>query len=232
MLGKYAVICAAGLLLTTLAACGNGDSDAVRVMQNNTNGTISALNSSLRTAEATITAMGTAAMRLTRAQSDLATVRAQNSDLLARQNAATPAPPAQVASDGSTPGTQAQAAITGTPPAGASGGMILEKVVTAKGIDASNGCAVGESVNFSVTDSKIWVIATVRNLKKGVTFTANWAGGDFKKDFTWTADFASAKTCVNFYIEPKTLGVKPGDWTVSVTAPDTTAVNPVTFKVQ
>ncbi len=234
---RAATMIAAGVLLSAgLAACGNGDSDAMRVMQSNTNGTISALSNRLKTAEATITAMGTSVLRLERAQSDLATTRAQNNDLIARQNAATPIPQSGgQPSTGATPGTQNQGSgqtISATVPAGTPGSVLIEKVVTAKGVDAASGCAVGESVSFSVSDAKIWVIATVRNLKKGVVFTSNWSGGDIKKDFTWTADFASAKTCVNFYIEPKTLGVKPGDWTVNITTSDAVAGQPVNFKVQ
>ncbi len=231
---QWLALCAACLLFGTLAACGNTDSDAIRVMQNMATGTISALNSRLRTAEATLTAMGTVATKYAVVQNELLTERARSADLLARQNASTlPANPVAASSGGETPVAPNVAAqgTQSTSPAGTSNSLLIDRVVTAKGVDTSNGCAVGESDKFSATDNRIWVIAYVRNMKKGVTFTSSWSGGDLKKDYTWVTDYASNKTCINFYIEPKTLGLKAGDYSVNITTPDSQAA-PVSFKVQ
>ncbi len=63
----------------------------------------------------------------------------------------------------------------------------------------------------------------MRNYKKGTTFNVKWAGGDFTHENDWTVPNGGAQICVHFYIEPQTLKLQPGTYTVTVSAPGLTA---------
>jgi hypothetical protein len=72
-----------------------------------------------------------------------------------------------------------------------------------------------------VTDPAVWVIAEVRNFKRGTTFSAKWSdGADFTHENSWTVPSGGAQMCIHFYIEPKTLGLKEGSYSVTISAPN------------
>jgi len=209
------------LLGILLVGCNTGSSDALNVMQSNADATIGALSSSLGTAQITLTAMSTMATQLAQVQDAKNTLQAEydqvitqlnvngnSAPTLGALNAATPAPIL-------TPNPQstlapATGATTSQPP----NGFTMDPPVTAKGYD-NNGCPVNPATSFSTSDAKIFVIAKVHNLKKGMVFNASWTGTPQHQD-TWTATYSAPVTCIHFYVDPKALGMIAGTWTVSL----------------
>jgi len=213
------LFCTLTLLSTVLAGCSNGSSDALNVMQSNADGTIAALNSDLSTAQATLTAVGTLATQLALVQADKGTLQASYDQVVSQLNGATPVsanPQATLP-----PGGQNQPVPTtgaGSTPAGTPNNFTLDTPVTAKSLDAG-GCAITPVTTFNTTDPRINVVAKAHNLKKGEVFTASWAGTITHTD-TWTANYNAAVTCIHFYVEPKTLNMGAGSWTVTLSAAD------------
>jgi hypothetical protein len=201
-------------------------------MQSNADATIGALNSSLGTAQITLTAMSTMATRLAQVQDAKNTLQAEYDQAITQLNgnpaptlgalnAATPVPvltpnPASTLAPaaGNNPNPTAQ-----TP-----NGFVMDPPVTAKAYD-SNGCPVTPSTSFSTSDAKIYVIAKVHNLKKGMVFNASWTGTPQHQD-TWTSTYSAPVTCIHFFVDPKALSMVAGTWTVSLglaeAAPQTT----------
>ncbi len=211
------------MLLLFVAAC-NANSDAVRVLETE-NTSLRATVAAYQTAGPTMTAQVTAlAQKLATALSDLSTARAQVKDLTARLNSSAQ-PPSQVVVV-NTPG-----AAGGTQAANASNDFTFADVSTAKGVDNTTGCAVNKSSTFALTDARIWLVADVRNYRSGTNFVAKWSLGDVNREFDWTAQRGGAQVCVNFYIEPKTLGLKAGTYSVTLSATGVTS-NPVQFTIQ
>src|SRR5260370_34707693 len=61
------------------------------------------------------------------------------------------------------------------------------KIVTARGKNNDDGCAVNATDTFLVTDPAVWIIAEVRNFKRGTTFSATWSdGANFSHANSWT----------------------------------------------
>ncbi len=228
-----------------LVACNTGEPDAVRVMQANSDGTIAALNNHLKTLEATNAAVSTTQYLLETARTRVADEQARNTQLLSQQNATTnPFNPVSAApivtqpggATGPTPGVVipgGNVAITGTPaPVGTPGGLTIDRVTTSKGTNSADGCALNETTAFTSADSRIWVVAYIRNLRAGVVFTARWALADTPKEYSYTSNFTSARTCINFYIEPRTLNITAGTYTVTIATTDGLASPPASFTVQ
>ena len=220
-------IVALALLGTLVAGCNTGSSDALNVMQSNADATIGALNSSLGTAQVRLTAMSTMATQLAQAQDAKNTLQAEydqvitqfngNPPTLAALNAATHAP-VLTPSGQNTLAPLAGSGPTSQPP----NGFAMDAPVTAKGYDNSNGCPVNPSTSFSTADAKIYVVAKVHNLKKGMVFNASWTGTPQHQD-SWTATYSAAVTCIHFFVDPKALGMVSGTWTVSLGLADATA---------
>jgi hypothetical protein len=215
------------LLLLLFAAACNANSDAVRVLEAE-NTSLRATVASYQAAGPTMTAqVTTMAQRLATAQSDLGTARAQVKDLTAKLNSSAQPPSQVIVQD--TPGASGsteQAANASAPT-----NFAFADVSTAKGVDSMTGCAVNKSNTFAVTDPRIWLVADVRNYKGGTNFVAKWSFGDFDREFNWTVPQGGKQVCVNFYIEPKTLGLKAGTYTVTLSATGLTS-DPVQFTVK
>src|SRR5262249_32619125 len=95
------------------------------------------------------------------------------------------------------------------------------KIVTAKGKNNDDGCAVNETDVFLVTDPAVVVIAEVHNFKRGTTFSAKWSdGANFSHENSWTVPAGGGQMCIHFYIEPKTLGLKEGSYSVTISTPN------------
>jgi hypothetical protein len=115
-----------------------------------------------------------------------------------------------------------------------SSGLSMEQIMTSKDKD-DNGCTTQAASIFSTVDTQIVVGAVMRNYKSGTTFVAKWAGDGFEHENDWTADKAGKQTCVYFYVEPRTLQMKPGSYTVVLSATDgsNTVVSPaIPFTIQ
>lgn len=221
------------LLLIVTAAC-SANSDAVRVLETE-NTSLRATVASYQSAGPTMTAQSTiAAQKMATMQTDLSTARAQVRDLTAKINTgvgqAQPQPTAIAGANNPAVQDPITPGAPGTQQASYNGFAFAE-VVTARSIDDSSGCANAKSNTFSVNDNRIFVVADVRNLKGGTSFKASWAGTDFSRENNWTAKRDSAQLCIYFYIEPKTLALKPGEYTVTFGAPNLSAT-PVQFTVQ
>ncbi|PJF35242.1 MAG: hypothetical protein CUN49_11550 [Candidatus Thermofonsia Clade 1 bacterium] len=108
------------------------------------------------------------------------------------------------------------AAASANTPLRTSSGMIIERVVTARGMNNADGCPVDETNAFSTSDSRVWVIAVVRNYKRGTTFSAQWQGNNLEESYQWTANQSGAQICVHFYYEISSL--TPGNYTVTFSA--------------
>jgi hypothetical protein len=235
------------VLVLLIAACNTGVSDAQLVMQSNANGTIAALNGQLRTAESTLAVVETLTLQLEQArtrlaieQSNLDAERAKVAQLIAQQNSTipnAPTPPPNPGGGGGQPVVAPVSAPTSAPavtPTPAVNAFAIEQVVTAKGTNNADGCAVNPTTTFTSTDQRIWVVATVRNLRQGIVFTSKWVLGvdaANTKEFTYTSNFARARTCINFYIEPRTLNIGSGDYTVTLSASEGGAGGSVSFRV-
>ena len=223
------------LLGAILTGCNTGSSDALNVMQSNADATIGALNSSLGTAQITLTAMSTMATQLARVQDAKNTLQAEYDQVITQLNG-NPAPtlaalnaathPPVLTPSG--PGTLAPLA-GGSPTVQAPNGFTMDAPVTARGYD-NNGCPLNPSTSFSTADAKIYVIAKVHNLKKGMVFNALWTGTPQHQD-SWTATYAAPVTCIHFFVDPKALNMAAGTWTVSLGLADA-AAKTVDFALQ
>lgn len=117
----------------------------------------------------------------------------------------------------------------------ATSGMVLDQIVTARGQD-ENGCAVDQTTTFSVTsDARILVITVARNFRSGTIFMTRWQGpNEFLQQYEWTSDSGSDSMCVHFYIEPASLQMAPGNYTVTFVATDSSGTiesAPIPFTV-
>jgi len=172
--------------------------------------------------------------KLATAQLQLTQVNSQVKELTSKMNAGASQPVVVQTSGMSTGQLDGTPAPNTTPAAGQnnanSTGLNFAGVVTAKGKD-NDGCANGTVSTFNATDPVIWVVAEVHNYKRGTVFTAKWAGDNFNREDSWTINSAGAQICVHFYIEPKTLALQAGSYTVTMTAGDVTA-QPVQFTIQ
>ena len=212
-------IIALTLLSALVAGCNTGSSDALNVMQSNADATIGALNSSLGTAQITLTAMSTMATQLAQAQDAKNTLQAEYDQVITQLNGN---PPTLAALNAATPppvltpnGQNTLAPLSGgNPTSQTPNGFTMDAPVTAKGYD-NNGCPLNPSTSFSTADAKIYVIAKVHNLKKGMVFNASWTGTPQHQD-SWTATYSAPVTCIHFYVDPKALGMVSGTWTVSL----------------
>jgi hypothetical protein len=216
--------------LTLLVAGCNANSDAVRVLETE--------NTSLRATVAAYEGAGPklteqarpTAQKVASMQAELGTLRAQNKDLIAKLNdraslsSTVQVPPPNVADSG-TPG------MAGTQAANAPTGFAILEVAMAKAVDTNSGCAVTKVNTFAVSDARIWVVADVRNYKSGTNFTSKWSGGDLNKEFSFAVSSGGKRTCINFYIEPATLGLKAGTYTVTISATGVSS-DPVQFTLQ
>jgi hypothetical protein len=218
-----------GLFTMLFAIACNPNSDALHILQND-NTSLKATIGFYETLQPTMTAQATVMLqRMATMQSDLKTLQTQNRDLIAKANANSGVsiqqvvqPPAnntgqQPSTTGNTgvtdnSGTTANAAQTPT-------GFSFGRIVTAQGKKA-DGCAANETNSFTAADDAIWVIAEVFNYKRGTKFMAQWAGSNFTHDNDWTINSAGSQICIHFYIEPQTLGLQTGNYTVTVSSPD------------
>jgi hypothetical protein len=217
------------MLLVVVAAC-NPNSEAVSVLESE-NRSMRATLTAFKDTAMTMTAQSTAvAQRMGTMQSQLTAVNAQLKDQTARDNAVAAQatlPPAQVSqatpnlNNGGAGGSNTQAAPTG---------FAFVEVVTARRID-SDGCAASAVTTFSTNDSRIYVVADVRNFKSGTNFTAKWAGNNLSREDSWKARSGSAKLCIYFYIEPKTLELQAGSYTVTLSATGLES-SPIQFTVE
>jgi hypothetical protein len=211
-----------GCVLLFVAAC-NANSDAVSVLQAD-NTSLHATIAFYEGMAPTMTAQASAAnQKVATLQATLTAVLAANRDLMARLNASAPQPTAP-------PVAAVPAADNGTPDASAGNGFSFAEVVTAKGKDNSN-CAVNRTSTFSVNDPRIYVMADVRNFKSGTSVAVKWSGADFSRDDSLSLEVSGKRACIYFYIEPQTLSLKPGDYTVTVSAAGVSST-PVQFTVQ
>ncbi|MCC7449978.1 MAG: hypothetical protein IT324_21350 [Anaerolineae bacterium] len=228
---------ALGLSLILLMAACAPNSDAVSILGTQ-NTSLQATVTAFQSYGPTMTAN---ALMATRVQSTLAAVMVQNKELTQKLNAQAPQPTIPIAArsavmDSATPGPGNASGIQPTP-AGASGaavtapnGFSFADVATSKAIDSAS-CAVNKAASFAAADPKIYVVADVRNLKKGTAFTAKWSGPDFEREDSWTANANRPQLCIYFYIEPKTLGLQGGDYSVTLSAAGLNG-NPISFSIQ
>ncbi len=219
-----------GLMLLLITVACNANSDAVSVLQTN-NTSLQATIASYASLGPTMTAQSAAqTAKMATMQSDLATARSQVKDLTAQLNASVGQSPNTGSSDISTGALDSATPVPPGPGTQQPNGFAFAGVVTAKGAD-NYGCAMNETTSFSVSDSRIYVIADVRNFKTGTNFTAKWSGDNFSRDDSWKATSSGSQICIYFYIEPKTLGLKAGDYSVTMTATGLSSP-PVDFKLQ
>ncbi len=101
-------------------------------------------------------------------------------------------------------------------PLRSSSGLTIERVVTARGMNNADGCPVNETNAFSTSDQRVWVIAIVRNYKRGTVFSAQWRGNDLDESYDWTINQNGSRICVHFYYEMSSL--TPGSYTVTFSA--------------
>jgi hypothetical protein len=229
-----------GLSLILLMAACAPNSDAVSILGTQ-NTSLQATVTAFQSYGPTMTAN---ALMATRVQSTLAAVMVQNKELTQKLNAQAPQPTIPIAArsavmDSATagPGNASGVQPTSSGSSGSSGssvtapnGFSFADVSTSKAIDSAS-CAVNKAASFAASDPKIYVVADVRNLKKGTAFTAKWNGPDFTREDSWTANANRPQLCIFFYIEPKTLGLKGGDYTVTLSATGLNG-NPVPFSIQ
>ncbi len=119
-------------------------------------------------------------------------------------------------SDFSAAAAGAPTALQANAPLQTSSGMIIERVVTARGMNNADGCPVDETNTFSTSDKQVWVIAVVRNYKRGTTFSAQWQGNNLNESYDWTIKQSGSRICVHFYYELSSLA--PGNYTVTFSA--------------
>ena len=234
--------------VTLITAACNANSEAVSVLQTE--------NTALRATLASYDGLGPTAtaraadlaQKMATTQAELATARGEVKRLTAQLNSGgaplnsqpITAPPAN--NDGSSfSSVAAQNNNTGQPlPAATNAqadnsqqdpnGFGFNSVVTSRGKDNS-GCAVNPTSTFSAIDNAVYVVAEVRNYKRGTKFLAHWEGPNFTRDNNWTASSGGAKICVHFWVEPQTLGMQAGTYTVTLSANGSNS-QAVTFTLQ
>ena len=219
-----------------VAGC-NANSDAVKVLETD-NTSLRATVDSYQSMGPTMTAQASILTdKLTAAGATITAISATNAALMSQMNASAGQSTTVIVTPGvPQPGPQAGTPLAGNGGAGgaaASGdsSFAFASVVTAKA-KGNDGCASGESSAFLPTDAMIWVIGDVRNFKRGTVFTVNWSNGaDFSHQNTWTVPNDGAQICVHFYIEQKTLSLKAGSYTVTLSTP-TLSSQPVQFTIQ
>lgn len=253
----------AGALLLLLSACA-GQSDAARIVEGD-NVSLRATISFYQNIDPTLTAQaGVYTNQIGTLQADLNAAQAQLQNLTVQVNTGTTAPGVQpvvpviqpttdpssfssvptlaAPGGGSAPTAIAGGAPVGTPapavPAGpvrSASGLIIEQVVTAKGKDG-NDCAVNTTSTFSAADSQILAVAVVRNFQRGTKFSTKWSGGTLNQQYDWTIERRGTQICVFFYIEPASLGLGSGSYSVifMATEPDGSSIEsaPVGFTLQ
>ncbi len=220
-----------GLTLILFVAACAPNSDAVSILGTQ-NTSLQATVTAFQSYGPTMTAN---ALMATRVQSTLAAVMAQNKELTQKLNAQVPQPTIPIAARGAvmdsvTPGPANPSGTQSASSGASANGFSFADVSTSKAIDSAS-CAINKAASFTANDPKIYVVADVRNLKKGTAFTAKWAGPDLSREDSWTANANRPQLCIYFYIEPKTLGIKGGDYTVTLSATDLNGT-PVQFSIQ
>jgi hypothetical protein len=252
----------AGALLLVLGAC-TGQSDAARIVEGD-NVSLRATISFYQNIDPTLTAQaGVYINQIGTLQADLSAAQAQLRNLTVQVNTGTAAPgvqpvvpviqptpdpssfssvPTLAVPGGGDPTSVAGSVPVSTPapavPAGpvrSASGLIIEQVVTAKGKDA-NDCAVNTTSSFSTTDAQIMAIAVVKNFQRGTKFSTKWSGAALNQQYDWTIERRGTQICVFFYIEPASLGLAPGAYSVvfMATEPDGSSIEsaPVGFTLQ
>lgn len=234
----FVLLTAFALLSIALVACNTGESDASRAMRANADGTIAALGNRIKTLEATSAEIDKKLLELDTLRGRLEDEQNRNATLLPAQNAnfsatSIPANPQPVPQPTNPDGSIPTSIPVGQPtPIPAPGSLVIDRIVTARAVNNADGCATNEITLFNTTDRQIWVVAYVRNLKAGTAFKSIWnVGGDAPREYPYTSNFNAAKTCINFYIEPRTLGVNAGDYTVTVSGGTGVSAG-ASFKVQ
>jgi hypothetical protein len=224
---KFLALAALALLLG--AAC-SSSSEAARIVEAD-NISLRATLSYYQSLDPTMTAQAAIwTEQIATLQADLNQSREQVTRLTVQMNTgAAGAPVAMPTTDPNSFATIAtpsqsdfSAAAAGAPTAAASAplqtssGMIIERVVTARGMNNADGCPVDETNAFSTSDKQVWVIAVVRNYKRGTTFSAQWQGNNLDESYDWTINQNGSRICVHFYYEMSSLA--PGNYTVTFSA--------------
>lgn len=229
---RFLALAVLALLLS--AAC-SGSSEAARIVEAD-NISLRATLSYYQSLDPTMTAQAAIwTEQIATLQADLNQSREQVTRLTVQMNtgaASAPVAPVPTTDPNSfaTIATPSQpdfgAAAVGAPtvaaaaPAGAplqtSSGMIIERVVTARGMNNADGCPVDETNAFSTADERVWVIAVVRNYKRGTTFSAQWQGNALNESYDWTINQNGSRICVHFYYEMSSLTA--GNYTVTFSA--------------
>jgi len=224
---KFLALAALALLLS--AAC-SSSSEAARIVEAD-NISLRATLSYYQSLDPTMTAQAAIwTEQIATLQADLNQSREQVTRLTVQMNTgAAGAPVAMPTTDPNSFATIAtpsqsdfSAAAAGAPTAAASAplqtssGMIIERVVTARGMNNADGCPVDETNAFSTSDKQVWVIAVVRNYKRGTTFSAQWRGNNLDESYDWTINQNGSRICVHFYYEMSSLA--PGNYTVTFSA--------------
>jgi hypothetical protein len=224
---KFLALAALALLLG--AAC-SSSSEAARIVEAD-NISLRATLSYYQSLDPTMTAQAAIwTEQIATLQADLNQSREQVTRLTVQMNTgAAGAPVAMPTTDPNSFATIAtpsqsdfSAAAAGAPTAAASAplqtssGMIIERVVTARGMNSADGCPVDETNAFSTSDKQVWVIAVVRNYKRGTTFSAQWQGNNLDESYDWTINQNGSRICVHFYYEMSSLA--PGNYTVTFSA--------------
>jgi hypothetical protein len=224
---RFLALAALALLLS--AAC-SSSSEAARIVEAD-NISLRATLSYYQSLDPTMTAQAAIwTEQIATLQADLNQSREQVTRLTVQMNTgAAGAPVAMPTTDPNSFATIAtpsqsdfSAAAAGAPTAAASAplqtssGMIIERVVTARGMNNADGCPVDETNAFSTSDKQVWVIAVVRNYKRGTTFSAQWQGNNLDESYDWTINQNGSRICVHFYYEMSSLA--PGNYTVTFSA--------------
>jgi hypothetical protein len=217
---KFLALAALALLLS--AAC-SSSSEAARIVEAD-NISLRATLSYYQSLDPTMTAQAAVwTEQIATLQADLNQSREQVTRLTVQMNTgAAGAPVAMPTTDPNSFATIAtpspadfSAAVAGAP-LQTSSGMIIERVVTARGMNNADGCPVDETNAFSTSDKQVWVIAVVRNYKRGTTFSAQWRGNNLDESYDWTINQNGSRICVHFYYEMSSLA--PGNYTVTFSA--------------
>lgn len=258
---RVAAIGAASALLLGLSAC-NSNSDASQIVGAD-NVSLRATITYYQSLDPTMTAQAAVwTNQIATLQNDLNSARGQIQTMTVQSNAGVN--PGTVGQPGLTPATPdpssfasvpttaplGQPPSVGTPGAPSGGGntssggpitsasgMVIERVVTAKGIADADGCPVNETNVFTSADRRIYVVAVVRSFRRGTTFSSKWSGaGEFSEQFDWESDRNYQSLCIHFYIEPATLSLGAGTYNVIFGATESdgsvTESAPITFSLQ
>jgi len=214
---------ALGVLMLLLSAACSGSSEAARIVEAD-NISLRATLSYYQSLDPTMTAQAAVwTGQIATLQADLNQSREQVTRLTVQMNTGAAVAPAALPT--TDPNSFAMIAVPsqsdlGAAAAGAplqtSSGMIIERVVTARGKNNADGCPVDETNAFSASDKQVWVIAVVRNYKRGTTFSAQWRGNNLDESYDWTISQSGSRICVHFYYEVSSL--TPGNYTVTFSA--------------